>query len=63
MEREPKKLITRIVEVAALLALASFLLRMAARWLAEIWIPLIIAGAIAVAVAIIIRHWRNRGAW
>ena len=56
----PKKLITRIVEACALLALSAFLLRL------EIWVYLLIIVVIAALGVIgwrIYKFYRSQGKW
>ncbi|MEY8392574.1 hypothetical protein AALA98_14655 [Lachnospiraceae bacterium 45-W7] len=48
----PKRLITRILEAAFMLALAAYLIRSAAYWLLEVW-PILLTIAIIVAAAVI----------
>ena len=56
----PKRLITRILEVAFMLALAAYLIRSAAYWLLEVW-PILLTIAIIVAAAVIgFRIWRHK---
>ena len=53
MDREPKRLISRIMEYCALFALSAFLLRLGVAYLKDIWVVLaVIIGVVAVAVAI-----------
>ncbi|MDR2445767.1 MAG: hypothetical protein LBD58_00520 [Treponema sp.] len=61
---EPKTLISRFFEFAALFALGCFLIRLGVRFLLEIrWILLIVFVTTAAAV-IAYRVWRrNRGRW
>lgn len=62
----PKRLITRILEFAFMLALAAFLINTAAYWILEVW-PILLAIALVIIVIIIIyRVWRHRhdlGQW
>jgi hypothetical protein len=56
----PKGLITRILELAFMLALSAYLIRTAAYWIQEVW-PILLTIAIIVTVTIIgIRIWRHR---
>ena len=56
----PKGLITRILELAFMLALSAYLIRTAASWIQEAW-PILLTIAIIVTVTIIvIRIWRHR---
>ena len=51
MEEKPKKWIIRLLEWAAMFALAAFLLRLGVAYIKEIWwILLIIAGVVAAVV-------------
>lgn len=62
----PKKLITRIVEFCALLALSAFLLRLAVAYLLEIWVHLLIIAIIVIAGVIgwrVYKHFRDLGQW
>jgi len=62
----PKKLITRIVEACALLALSAFLLRLAVAYLLEIWVYLLIIVVIAALGVIgwrIYKFYRSQGKW
>ena len=63
MDREPKKLITRILEFAALFALAMFLLNLGAAYLQEVWWILLIVAAVVGAIVIGYRVWRGRSGW
>lgn len=57
---QPKRLITRILEFAFMLALSAFLINTAAHWILEVW-PILLAIAIIVTVAIIcFRIWRHK---
>lgn len=56
----PKRLITKILETAFMLALSAFLINTAAYWIMEVW-PILLVIAIIVAVIIIgFRIWRHR---
>lgn len=62
----PKKLINRIVEACALLALSAFLLRLAVAYLLEIWVYLLIIVVIAALGVIgwrIYKFYRSQGKW
>ncbi|NBK77449.1 hypothetical protein D5272_02320 [bacterium D16-76] len=62
----PKKLITRIVEACALLALSAFLLRLAVAYLLEIWVYLLVIAVIAIAAVIgwrVYKFYRSQGKW
>lgn len=62
----PKKLITRILEFAFLLALSAYLIRTAACWIREVW-PILLAITIVItAIIIIYRIWKHKhdlGEW
>ena len=62
MEREPKRLISRILECCALFALSAFLLKLGVAYLEDIWVVLAaIVGVIALAVIVhrILKHKTN----
>ncbi len=63
MEYQPKKLITRILEYAGLIALSAFLVRLAVGCILEIWPVLLVIFVIAVGSVIGYRIWRNRSRW
>jgi hypothetical protein len=63
VEVQPKKLITRILEFTAALALAAFLIRLAVNYILEIW-PVLIILAIVIAGSMIgYRIWKNKAKW
>lgn len=56
----PKRLITRILEAAFMLALSAYLIKSAAYWLLEVW-PILLTIAIISVVAIIgFRIWKYK---
>ena len=62
----PKKLITRILEFAFMLALSAFLVNTAAYWILEVWSVLLAIALVLVAIVIIYRiwkHWHDLGKW
>jgi hypothetical protein len=59
----PKKLITRILEFAALFALSAFLLRLAACYILSVWPVLVTLAALSAGIAIFWRFWKNRARW
>jgi hypothetical protein len=63
MDKEPKRLIARMAEFAAMFALSVFLVRLAICWLAEIWWILTILCAIAIGGIIGWRVWKHKGNW
>ena len=58
----PKKLITRILEFAFMLALSAFLINTAAYWILEVW-PILLAIAIVVIIYRIRKHKHDLGQW
>jgi len=62
----PKRLITRILEFAFMLALSAFLINIAAYWILEVWPILLAIALVIVAITIIYRIWKHRhdlGKW
>ena len=60
MNYPPKKLITRLVEYAALFALSAFLIRLAVCYIMDVWWVLIILAAVSAAASIGYRIWKNK---
>ena len=61
--KEPKGLLTRILEIAAIFALIAFLLNLGVCYLQEVWwVLLIIAVVIGVGVALY-RIWKKKNTW
>lgn len=60
MENQPKKWITRLLEWAAMFALAAFLLRLGVAYIKEIWWILLILAAVVSAVVIAYRLYKNK---
>lgn len=56
----PKGLITRILELAFMLALSAYLIRTAAYWIQEVWPILLIIALIIAAIIIGFRIWRHK---
>jgi hypothetical protein len=56
----PKRLITKILETAFMLALSVYLIRAAAYWLLEIWPILLTIAIIVTAITILYRIWRHK---
>lgn len=56
----PKKLITRILEFAFILALSAYLIRTAAYWVLEVWPILLTLVFIITAIIIIYRIWKHK---
>ena len=56
----PKGLITRLLELAFMLALSAYLIRTAAYWIQEVWPILLTIAIIVTAIIIGIRIWRHR---
>ena len=63
MENQPKKLIIRILEFAALFALSAFLIRLGVTYIKEVWWVLLIIAAVIAAIIIGYRVWKNRTSW
>ncbi|MCI8634073.1 MAG: hypothetical protein HFJ05_00515 [Eubacterium sp.] len=62
----PKRLITKILEFAFMLAVSAFLINLAAYWILEVW-PVLLAIALIIIISIIIyRIWKHKhdsGLW
>lgn len=65
MEQQPKKLLTRILEFAVVLALSAFLIRLATKYLLDAWPVLLVVGVVAIAAVVIYRllKWKNGERW
>ncbi len=63
MEYQPKKLIVRILEFAALIALSALLIRLAVQYLLEVWPALLIIAVVIAAAIVVWRYLRNRSRW
>ncbi len=63
MQDQPKKLITRILEFAGLIALSAFLVRLAVCYILEVWPVLLILTVLVGGCVIGFRIWRNRTRW
>jgi hypothetical protein len=63
VENQPKKLITRILEFACLLALSAFLIRLAVHYILEVWPILVILVIVAVGTATFLHIRKNRARW
>lgn len=63
MEHQPKKLIARLLEWAAMFALAAFLLRLGVCYLKEIRWVLLMIGIVVAIIVIIYRVWKNNVRW
>lgn len=63
MEREHKKIIIRILELAGLFALSAFLIRLGIAYLKEIWPVLLIVAVIVAGVIIGFRVYKNKVNW
>lgn len=63
MDIRPKRLITRLLESAAMFALAAFLIRLGINIVMEIWWMAPILAAIVGGGWIAYRTWKNRGRW
>ena len=60
MEIQPKKLLTRLLEAAAVFALAMFLIRLGVCYLSQVWWILLILAGITIAVVIGWRFWKHQ---
>jgi hypothetical protein len=60
MPNQPKRLIVRLLEVAAMFALAAFLIRLGVCYLLAVRIPLIALGILSLLVVIGYRVWKYR---
>ena len=60
MEKEPKKLIIRLLEATAIFALSMFLLKLGMALLLEIWWGLLILALIAGGAVVGYRIWKNK---
>jgi len=63
VEKEPKRLIVRILEYAVIFAIAAFLFRLGVAYLTEIWAALLVIAVIAVGIAAGYRAYKNKVEW
>jgi len=63
VENQPKKLIIRIIEFAALFALSAFLIRLGICYILEIWPALIVLAVVTAGIVIGYRIWKNKAKW
>ncbi len=63
MEKEPRRLISRVVEFAVLFVISAFLLRLGAYYLADVWWILLIVGIAVIGVTVWLRARRNANRW
>lgn len=56
----PKRLVTKILETAFMLALSAYLIKSAAYWLLEVWPILLTIAIIVTAIIIGFRIWRHK---
>jgi hypothetical protein len=63
VEHHPKKFITRLLEFAAISALSAFLIRLAVRYVLDIWPALLIMVIVTAGGVIGYRAWKGRGKW
>ena len=63
MEKEPKRLIVRILEYAAIFAVAAFLLRLGVAYLTEIWAVVLVIAVVAVGIAAGYLGYKNKVEW
>jgi hypothetical protein len=59
-KEKPKKLISRILEFAAMFWLSTWLIRIGVSYILDVWWVLLIIAAVVVAVIIGIRIWKSR---
>ena len=62
MEIQPKKLLARLLEAAAVFALAMFLIRLGVCYLSQVWWVLLILAGITIAVVVgwrLLKHQQN----
>jgi hypothetical protein len=63
VEKEPKKLITKIFEFCALFALSVFLIRLGILYLSDIWWILALLAALAGVGIVCYRIWKHKNRW
>jgi len=63
MENQPKKLITRILEFAALFALSAYLMKLGVVYLCQIRVALIVIAVISGVVLVGYRIYKNHVSW
>lgn len=56
----PKRLITKILETAFMLALSAYLIRTAVYWIKEVWPILLTITLLIIAIIIGFRIWRHK---
>ena len=63
MDYQPKKLITKVLEFAAVFALAAYLIRLGVGFIFAVW-PVLIALAIVTIGSIVgFRIWKTKAKW
>ena len=60
MEERPKKLIIRLLEAAAIFALAMFLIKLGVAYLLSVWGVLVIIAVLAAGGVIGFRIWKHK---
>jgi hypothetical protein len=60
---QPRSIIKRILECAALFALSAFLIRLGVCWLTDIWRILLAIAAVTAAAVVGWRLWRSKRKW
>lgn len=65
MDKQPKSLISRLLEIAVMFAIATYLIRLGAYYIADVWPILVIIIAVIVTAIVIYRLWRhhNNAKW
>ena len=58
-----KKAVMTVLEIAAIFALAMYLIRLAVCYLSQVWWVLLILGGLAAAGFFGWRWWKNRQGW
>ena len=61
MDKEPKKIIIRLLEATAIFALSMFLLKLGMEFLAEFWWGLLIVTLLLAGAVVGYRFWKNKG--
>jgi len=63
VEREPKKLIVKLMEAAVLFALSAFLIQLGVCYILQVWPILLILAIIVIASIIGLRIWKSKVKW
>lgn len=66
MDREPKRLLTRLLEACFIFAFSAYLINTAAHWILEVW-PILVVIALLIIITIVVyriwKHKRDLGQW